>query len=222
MAADDDDYSTGASIVKFFSSSFRRCRSTDALTAARSAADKKDMIPIMTPLQYCHVDQSYAGAAVAMRGALTSENSTEADTAELERLLQQRWAIINVWRPLKQVHRDPLAVCDSRTVSDDDLRAVKMLPPSASDRAKLGATFKVSASAVSENWNVAYSPKHEWWYASEMTPSEVLVFKNYDSRDDGSVARRVPHSAFEFFGQDDSANPRESVELRAFVAWDEK
>jgi hypothetical protein len=34
----------------------------------------------------------------------------------------------------------------------------------------------------SENSRVYYNPKHEWYYPSEQAASEILIFRQYDSR----------------------------------------
>jgi hypothetical protein len=31
----------------------------------------------------------------------------------------KRWGIVNLWRPLKTVRRDPLCVCDARSVNTE-------------------------------------------------------------------------------------------------------
>ncbi len=59
-----------------------------------------------------------------------------------------------------------------------------------------------------------YNPDHRWWYFSNMTRTEVLLFKFHDS--DSSRALRTPHTAF----HDPSfpnAHTRESIEFRTFA-----
>lgn len=59
-----------------------------------------------------------------------------------------------------------------------------------------------------------YSPKHRWWYFSNMTRDEVVMLKFYDS--DHSQAWRAPHTAF----RDPSfpnAVTRESIEVRTIA-----
>ncbi len=41
--------------------------------------------------------------------------------AEAEALLKHRFALVNLWRPVKPIEKVPLAVCDARTVAADDL-----------------------------------------------------------------------------------------------------
>ncbi len=49
-----------------------------------------------------------------------------------------------------------------------------------------------------------------------MTPDEVLLIKGWDSLDDGR-AKFTPHSAFELPDTDQTAPPRESIEVRTLV-----
>lgn len=42
------------------------------------------------------------------------------------RLSQKRWAIVNFWRPLKTIKRDPLCVCDGSTLRPGDLLSIQM------------------------------------------------------------------------------------------------
>ena len=52
-----------------------------------------------------------------------------------------------------------------------------------------------------------------------MTPDDGLMSKTFDSKPDG-VARRVPHSAFAT--PYDFGPPRESIDLRCFVFWEDQ
>jgi len=117
-------------------------------------------------------------------------------------LLQKRWQILNAWRPIKTVYKDPLAVCDARTVSDtDDLVPGKII-------------YK---DHERESWTVKANPNHRWYFKYAMQPSEVLLIKCFDSKED--VARRAPHSAFQDPRHVDK-EWRESIEIRTMVFYD--
>lgn len=118
---------------------------------------------------------------------------------EAPALLKGRVQIINVWRPIKVVRRDPLAVAEANSVAESDLVVLELIYPN-----RRGATL-----------GVRYNESHKWFYKSNLTPDEVLLIKCFDSKVDGR-ARRVPHSAFEI--KDASHEPlRESIEVRALV-----
>lgn len=59
-----------------------------------------------------------------------------------------------------------------------------------------------------------------WYYAKEMQTDEMVLFVGYDSRDDGR-ARFTPHSSFQDPTTPADAPYRESVELRAYVFWED-
>lgn len=72
---------------------------------------------------------------------------------------------------------------------------------------------------MEESWAASPSERHRWYYKHAQKPDEVLVFKCFDSIDDGKTARRTIHSAFSDPAGVDLPE-RESVEVRALLAWD--
>jgi hypothetical protein len=120
--------------------------------------------------------------------------------AEAEELLKHRFGIVNVWRPIRgPVLDSPLALCDARSFTDDDLIASDL----------------VYAHVRGETSRVAYNPKHRWYYFSEMQPDEVLLIRVHDSANDGR-ARLSFHTSFDN-PLCPSAPPRESIEVRTLV-----
>jgi hypothetical protein len=74
-----------------------------------------------------------------------------------------------VWRSIAGEEQDcPLALCDSRTVSPDDLVEVDAVYPHFCD----------------EGYEVKYNPAHRWFYKSSMSTNEVIIFKLDDSSKD--------------------------------------
>jgi hypothetical protein len=120
---------------------------------------------------------------------------------DADNLLQGRFAVINLWRPIRGPLEDaPLAFCDARSVAFSDLAPMDLIYP---DR-------------VGETYLVKYNPAHRWFYAPRMQADEVLLIKSYDSSEDGR-ARFTPHTAFEDPTAPANPLPRESIELRALV-----
>jgi hypothetical protein len=116
----------------------------------------------------------------------------------------QRYAIVNVWRPLKGPVLDaPLSLCDARSVTAEDLIAADVH----------------YADRTGEIYLVAHSPRHRWFYFPEMQPNEALVFKQFDS-DVSAGARFVPHAAFDHPHTPADAPLRESIEARVLVVFD--
>ncbi len=145
------------------------------------------------PVKRVHADYTVGSGPDRVRAWL------EPDEAEMR--LQHRYAIINLWLPLKRPVLDaPLAVCDTRTVADSDLVAQDLIYP---DR-------------VGEVYCATYNPAHEWFYYPQMTPRETLLFKCYDSATDGR-SRFAIHTAFDDPTVPADAPPRESIEVRMLV-----
>lgn len=160
-----------------------------------------------------HVDQSYFGAEMVRDNKLKSFPAEEA-----EKLKKCRFAIVNLWRSFNDVTRDPMALCDARTVDESDLAAVYAELPESLTKAKTGYNF--AAGHRSEAWEVKANPgSHKWYYAAGMKPNEALLIKQFDSKKQG-VARRCPHSAFST--EDDYGPTRQSIEVRCLIFWEDQ
>lgn len=152
------------------------------------------------PVNNVHIDQSYDGAEMLAR-----RHSAAGDT---DKLLSNRYQIINAWRPIKTILRDPLAVCDARSVLEEELVPIKLIYPE-----RESETFGVRPPLAGR-----VDGGHKWCYLHKQTPEEVLMFKIFDSKLD--VARRVAHSAF-VDNEYKNEEPRQSVEVRALVFYGE-
>src|ERR1700674_191929 len=120
---------------------------------------------------------------------------------EAEDLLRRRFAIIQVWRPIRHpVETFPLAICDARSLSPRDLVVSERRYPD-----RIGQTYAI-----------VYNPGHLWYWFPRMRRDEVLVFKVYDSLLDGR-ARWTAHTAFEDPTSPPHARPRESIEIRTLA-----
>lgn len=120
---------------------------------------------------------------------------------EAEDLLTRRFAIIQVWRPIRHpVETHPLAICDAKSVSTQDFIISERRYPN----------------RVGQTYSVTYNPKHQWYWFPRMRRDEALVFKVYDSMKDG-VARWTAHTAFDDPTTPQDARPRESIEIRTMA-----
>ncbi|OTB08297.1 hypothetical protein M426DRAFT_316926 [Hypoxylon sp. CI-4A] len=176
---------TGASKIFIFDHTIRRQPADTRAQQDRRAA-------LRGPVNRVHIDQTYSAALSRVPHHLPAEEASE--------LLKGRVQIINVWRPIKPVQRDPLAIADAHSVSEDELVVIPLIYPN-----RKGETF-----------SVRHSPGHRWYYKHGLTPEEVLFIKCFDSKTDGR-ARRVPHTAFSDPRTKDDVPARESIEVRALV-----
>jgi len=120
---------------------------------------------------------------------------------EAETLLQRRFAVIQVWRPIrKPVQTAPLAIADAESLARKDMIATERRYP---DR-------------VGEIYHITYNPGHRWFYFPNMQRNEALVFKCYDSEKRGR-ARWTAHAAFEDPTSPPDAPARESIEIRTLA-----
>ncbi|KAK1223373.1 hypothetical protein PQX77_013772 [Marasmius sp. AFHP31] len=182
---------TGATKVVLFDHTVRRREAGDTPTLDPSSHKRG-------PVPQVHVDQTPEAARRRVHQNLSPE--------EAEERLKHRFQIINLWRPISHPAVDwPLALCDFRSVNwEKDLVPADLKFP---DRD--GQTFVVK-----------YNPDHKWKYVRGLTPEELILIKCYDSIEDGSVAVLTPHTAFEDPTTPAGTPPRESIELRALVFYD--
>src|SRR6201982_52841 len=88
---------------------------------------------------------------------------------EAEALLRRRFAIIQVWRPIRYpVETFPLAIFSARHLSPANLVVSERRYPN-----RIGQTYAIT-----------YNPDHLWYWFPRMRREEALVFKTYESLDD--------------------------------------
>ena len=120
---------------------------------------------------------------------------------EADELLRRRFAIVQVWRPIRlPVESSPLAICEAGSLSASDLVISERRYPN-----RIGQTYAIK-----------YNSAHRWYWFPRMRRDEALVFKVYDSLDDGR-ARWTAHTAFDDPTSPPNARPRESIEIRTLA-----
>ncbi len=155
--------------------------------------DERNEKKIREPVLSVHNDYTEWSGPQRVRDILPED--------EAEALLKNRFAIIQVWRPIRNpIQSNPLAICDARSLSAD----------------KLIASERRFPHRVGETYRIAYDPDNVWYYFPNMRRDEALIFKVFDSETDGR-ARFTPHTSFEDPTTPADAPPRESIEMRALV-----
>ena len=166
----------GATIVLAFEHDVRR--------APRSGGGE-----VREPVYVVHDD--YTERSAPERARLYLQN-------EADRLLRDRFAVINVWRPIKGPVRDtPLAVCDAQSLVEEDL-------------------IPTTEGVKHEVYLFRFNQNHRWFYFPAMRTDEALLIKCFDSIRDGR-ARFTAHTAFDDPSAPPDAPARESIEVRALV-----
>lgn len=157
------------------------------------------------PVPAPHSDYTDASAFQRMRDKFGD--------AEAEDRLSRRFSIVNAWRSMSgTLEQWPLTVCDARTIDEAALTQTRREAPVRPD-----PSFEYNR--PSETRHAIFDPAHQWYWFPRMAADEVLLFKNYDTRTDGT-ARYALHSAFEDPHTPPDAAPRETIETRAFVFYD--
>ena len=143
-----------------------------------------------------------------------SELGTKYLNGEDWRKKYSRLLIVSNWRTFSPPPQDwPLALCDSRSVGDDegftntlvyqkDIPDINNLPPLPED--------DKDGKVVGEGTIFPFKETQRWLYFSHMNRDELLVLKLNDS--DKGRAWRTPHCAFP--SREEGAFPRESIEVR--------
>jgi hypothetical protein len=120
---------------------------------------------------------------------------------EAEHWLKRRFMLINVWRPIVEVRRSPLALVDASTVAAGDLVVSEV-------RGGLGDPNR----ATLYGFRLTHNPAHRWFHAPRMQPHEVMAFRLFDS--DASRVQWTGHLAFDDPTSQPGDPPRESIEVR--------
>ncbi|KAM5354322.1 hypothetical protein ACJ41O_000971 [Fusarium nematophilum] len=125
-----------------------------------------------------------------------------------EKYANGRFMIVNVWKPLVgPVQDSPLAVCDYRTVKDEDRVPCDIIFPD----------------YLGETYNFWPNPNHRFYYVEEQRDDEAWMIKCFDSAtsQNPDVAQFTPHVSFPYVGRGGlNASPRQSIEVRTFIFFD--
>ena len=119
---------------------------------------------------------------------------------EAEQLIERRFAVINVWRPIRgPVLQAPLAFCDASSLAPGDF-----VPTDLRYRDREG-----------EIYSLTWRPEHRWFYYPGMQADEALLLKCYDS--DAHRACFTAHTAIDDPSSPAGAPARESIEVRTLA-----
>lgn len=118
-----------------------------------------------------------------------------------------RFVLLQTWRPITPAPNDStLAVCDGRSVP---LSGLIYMDSVVGEPGTIGERI--------ESRLCRYDPQHRWYYLSNMTPEDLLVFKGFDSA--SPEAMNAMHSAI-VEPHAGEANARGSIEARFIAFYD--
>lgn len=154
---------------------------------------------VRQPVTRVHIDQTAKSVAKRVERYFPDE---------AEKLLQGRYRIVNVWRPLNKnpVESFPLGFASTSSLETDDVIPIEH---------RYQKTGYVGETAA-----IRHNAAQKWYYLSGMTGSERLFLECFDSeslKPGSKIGGRVPHSAFIDPRSRPDAEGRESIEVRALV-----
>ena len=152
------------------------------------------------PARFVHVDMTKEAAA-AMREK-TAPTTVPGGKAIV------RSAQYNVWRVLSGAPQDvPLGLCAFPSIAPEDLLDCDAIFDPLDGSPEWGFP----------NYLLAHNPAQRWYYYSDMTPAEAIIFKTSES--DPAHAQFMPHGAFDNPLAPADAPPRISLEMRGTAYW---
>ena len=121
---------------------------------------------------------------------------------------------LNIWRSVKKgelVKTAPLAVCDMTSVDPDDI-----VFGDGTATGDIRQYYKVV------DQRVIFSPQQRWYYFPDMTEDEVLLFRQYDTRQEPLNMRTVFHSSVVDPNTPEDAPMRYTIEVRMQAIFEEE
>jgi hypothetical protein len=148
------------------------------------------------PARFVHVDMAKEAAADARTKSAPEGKSIV------------RSAQYNVWRALSGAPQDvPLALCSYDSIEPGDLIDCDAIFDPLDGSPEWGFP----------NYLLARNSNHRWFYYSDMTPAEAIIFKTSES--DPARAQLMPHGAFDNPLAPADAPGRVSLEMRGTAFW---
>ena len=119
---------------------------------------------------------------------------------------------VNLWRsadPDHAIEMMPLAVCDMRTVDPADIIFGDGMN-----------TGNIEQYTKVVDQKIVFAPTQRWYYFPLMTPDEMLLFRQYDTRQTSLARRTVFHTAVADPVTRADAPMRSTIELRMQTVFD--
>ena len=142
--------------------------------------------------------------------------------SDISPMAENRWddivdnrhcAMFNLWRSIdleNDIETMPLAVLDMTSLTFDDMVAADAW----------GGPTKDQQHLVS--YRLAYNPEQRWYYYPKMKPDEMLVFKQYDTRQSDPTMRQAYHGAVVDPCTTDDSPLRQTIEVRVLALFDKE
>lgn len=144
------------------------------------------------PARNVHNDYNKAGAEQRLIDIVGEDRADDFHKAG--------YGFVNVWRPIEHaIQSSPLGFIRPDTMKLNDWMDIGLIYPD-----RMGQILGVAA-----------NPDHQWFFKSEMTPDEAIIFNIYDNTGRPHLA----HSALDLPGDKDVKIPRKSIESRTLIRY---
>ena len=124
----------------------------------------------------------------------------------------RHFQVFNFWQssnPNRPIHVMPLSLCDMNSVDPDDMI-----------NADSWNQTKKPRKLVS--YRLAFNERQRWYYYPDMQPHELLIFKQYDSKEEAPNRRCVFHGAIDLPNTPEDAPLRETIEVRLLALYEKE
>lgn len=122
-------------------------------------------------------------------------------------------AMFNLWRSIdleNDIEVMPLAVLDMQSLRFEDMVAADAWGGAQSQQQHL------------VSYRLAYNEHHRWYYFPRMKPDELLIFKQYDTREENPCLRQVYHGAIRDPETTSDSPLRQTIEVRVLALFDKE
>ena len=146
-------------------------------------------------------------------GGTHSDVSPMAENRWVEIVHGRPCAMFNLWRSTDLEHDIevmPLALLDMMSLKFDDMVATNAW----------GGAQKEQQPLVS--YRLADNENQRWYYFPRMQSTEVLVFKQYDTREADPTLRQVFHGAIADLSTTEDSPLRQTIEVRVLALFDKE
>lgn len=170
----------------------------------------------LEPARFAHCDYTLTGLKRTARYCRKDikDAAQAALDAEDNGTDPKRYAAYSVWRPIKPVKRDPLAVADWRTTNVETLQPIEYR---ATSNVTENGEYMLEQLTQTPN---AKNSGQKWYCKANQSPDDVLILKFADtaSEYDPKIAAGCAHCSPTLFGKENE-EPRMSVEARVMAFW---
>lgn len=154
--------------------------------------DERAAKQVREPVRFVHNDYTAQSGPQRVRDFLPEE---------ADALLQHRFAIVQVWRSIAgPIQTTPLALCDAQTIAPGQLITAE----------------RRTKDRVGHTQCMTFNPQNRWYFVSDLRRDEAILLKTFES-DPANHGGPSGHSAFANPDAPADAEPRQSIETRAFA-----